>query len=192
MHSPFRLREGIKKEPVPVFCWDRNRFPAVPPGLAHCAHFCVPTYADFRNGEPLRRPYFAFAFPIALGSPFDPAAFAALTPAAARWLRSGGVYSLFLNGLVYYIPHGEICQEEMRFSLHRRPSRCPERITGGLGSATSQGVWGTSFRFSFSIMLLLETTQSFKFRFSEQLPKTHVILSERSESKDPLRYCGIS
>ena len=110
---------GTKKKPVPVFCWDRKNIPAVPPGLAHCAHFCVLTYADFGNGGPLRRPYFAFAFPIALGSPFDPAAFAALAPSAARWLRSGRVYSLFLNAnneptvTSMFIGSGKICQSRV-------------------------------------------------------------------------------
>ena len=132
----------------------QEQIPAVPPGLARCAHFCVLSYADFGNGDSLRRPYFAFAFPIALGSPFDPAAFATLAPSVARCVRGGWVYSLFLNGLVYYMPPAEICQEEMRFSLQRRSSRCPERITGGLGSVISQGVCGVSFRFSFSIIAL--------------------------------------
>ena len=112
--TPFRLRD--KKRNLSQSSAGTGKNPAVPPGLAHCAHFCVLTYADFGNGGLLRRPYFAFAFPIALGSPFDPAAFAALTPAAARWLRGGRIYSLFLNGLNYYMRHGEICQEEMRFS----------------------------------------------------------------------------
>ena len=99
--------------------WDRSnsskKLPAVPPGLAHIlktrpliAYIHTPA---FGNGEPLLRlAYSAFAFPLALRSPFGFMFFAAISLSAALCGKRGETYLLFLNGFVHCSTAARPCQ----------------------------------------------------------------------------------
>lgn len=98
-------------------CRDRSKFfLRCHPGLTQIAstfwhtHICRPLITE----GSLRLTYSgASPFPIALGSPFNPAMLAAIPASAALCATGSEVYLLFLNGFRlfhYYIPLCGVCQ----------------------------------------------------------------------------------
>ena len=87
----------------------------MPPGLAHIlktrplvAYIHTPA---FGNGEPLLRlAYSAFAFPLALRSPFETLVRIAIPPPAILCAAFERFYLPFIIGLLYYITGTPICQ----------------------------------------------------------------------------------
>ena len=123
---PTSLGQKILKLKLPpaattTYCdrWDRSnsskKNPAVPPGLAHIlktrplvAYIHTPA---FGNGEPLLRlAYSAFAFPLALRSPFGIAMLCRDFTARGSLKNRIKAYLLFLNGFVHCSTAARPCQ----------------------------------------------------------------------------------
>ena len=103
----------IKKScPISLKCWDRNYYPAVPPGLmlSHPLNAYQHMLTLFTKCL-LRLPYSPFGFLFALESPFDPVFFIAIPPPATL-LKEVTILTTLSHRFEDFISHSKICCQQ--------------------------------------------------------------------------------